>query len=196
MPANNEENPIENAPHGAYDGRVEVRLAVVEKRMSAVEVDVAVIRTSFATKEDVQSLRNEIHMLGERVMAALYEQKLEFNVALARQRDDFNLALAKLREEFQSALAHHREAVTAALTQHRDEVNAMLAKQREEFKDALVAQREEFKDTLMSQRDEFRAALVEQRIDLYKMHASHMWRLYGFASLLMTGVYFIARYVD
>lgn len=175
-----------------------MRLAVVEKRMSAVEVevDVAVIRTSFATKEDVQSLRNEIHVLGERVMAALYEQKLEFNVALARQRDDFNLALAKLREEFQSALAHHREAVTAALTQHRDEVNAMLAKQREEFKDVLVAQREEFKDALMSQRDEFRAALVEQRIDLYKMHASHMWRLYGFASLLMTGVYFIARYVD
>ena len=195
MPANNEENPIENAPHGAYDGRVEVRLAVVEKRMSAVEVDVAVIRTSFATKDDVASLRNEIHVLGERVMAALYEQKLEFNAALA-----------KLREEFQSALAHHRESVTAALTQHREEVKAMLVKQREEFKDALVAQREEFKDALMSQReefkealvahrDEFRAALVEQRIDLYKMHASHMWKLYGFASLLMTGVYFIARYV-
>ncbi|SEN90643.1 hypothetical protein SAMN05428959_103705 [Duganella sp. CF517] len=37
MPANNEENPIENAPRGAHDGRVEVRLAVIEKRMSAIE---------------------------------------------------------------------------------------------------------------------------------------------------------------
>jgi hypothetical protein len=130
MPANNEENPIENASRGAYDGRVEVRLAVVEKRMSAVEVDVAVIRTSFATKEDVASLRNEIHACTERIMGLLHEHKLEFNIALA--------------------------------------------KQREEFKDALV----------------------EQRIELYKMHASHMWKLYGFATLLMTGVYFIARYVD
>ncbi|USX12020.1 hypothetical protein NHH88_20230 [Oxalobacteraceae bacterium OTU3CAMAD1] len=130
MPANNDENPIENASRGAYDGRVEVRLAVVEKRMSAVEVDVAVIRTSFATKEDVASLRNEIHASTERIMGLLHEQKLEFNIALA--------------------------------------------KQREEFKDALV----------------------EQRIELYKMHASYMWKLYGFATLLMTGVYFIARYVD
>lgn len=141
MPANNEENPIENAPRSAYDGRVEVRLAVVEKRMSAVEVDVAVIRTSFATKEDVASLRSEIHVSTERIIGLLHEQKLEFHTALAKQREEFFAALAK---------------------------------QREEFKDALV----------------------EQRIELYKMHASHMWKLYGFATLLMTGVYFIARYVD
>ena len=151
MPANNEENPIESAPRSAYDGRVEVRLAVVEKRMSAVEVDVAVIRTSFATKEDVASLRNEIRAATERIMGLLHEQKLEFNIALAKQREDFFAALAA---------------------------------QRDEFKDALVRQREEFKD-----------ALVEQRMTLYKMHISHMWKLYGFASLLMTGVYFIARYV-
>ena len=151
MPANNEENPIENAPRGAYDGRVEVRLAVVEKRVSAVEVDVAVIRTSFATKEDVQSLRNEIHASTERIIGLLHEQKLEFTVALAKQREDFFAALAV---------------------------------QCEEFKDALAVQREEFKD-----------ALIEQRIKLYDMQMSHIWKLYGFASLLMTGVYFIARYV-
>ena len=55
--------------------------------MSAVEVDVAVIRTSFATKEDVASLRNELHVLGERIMTALHEQKLEFTVALAKLRE-------------------------------------------------------------------------------------------------------------
>ena len=101
----------------------------------------AVIRTSFATKEDVASLRNEIHVSTERIIGLLHEQKLEFHTALAKQREEFFAALAK---------------------------------QREEFKDALV----------------------EQRIELYKMHSAHMWRLYGFASLLMTGVYFIARYVD
>ena len=152
MPANNEENPVESASRGAYDGRVEVRLAVVEKRMSAVEVDVAVIRTSFATKEDVQSLRNEIHASTERIIGLLHEHKLEFNNALAKQREDFFAALS--------------------------------------------AQREEFKDALANQRDEFKDALVEQRITLYNMQMSHMWKLYGFASLLMTGVYFIARYVD
>ena len=162
MPANNEENPIENAPRGAYDGRVDVRLAVVEKRVSAVEVDVAVIRNSFATKEDVASLRNEIHASTERIIGLLHEQKLEFTMALAKQREDFFAALAA---------------------------------QREEFKEALTAQREEFKDALAAQREEFKDALVEQRIKLYDMQMSHIWKLYGFASLLMTGVYFIARYV-
>jgi hypothetical protein len=173
MPANNEENPIESARHGTYDGRVDVRLAVVEKRVSAVEVDVAVIRTSFATKEDVASLRNEIHASTERIIGLLHEHKLEFNIALAKQREDFFAALAAQREEFKHALAA----------------------QREEFKDALAAQREDFKDALAKQREEFKEALGEQRITLYKMQISHMWKLYGFASLLMTGVYFIARYV-
>lgn len=185
MPANNEENPIENAPRGAYDGRVEVRLAVVEKRVSAVEVDVAVIRNSFATKEDVASLRNEIHAFSERVITALHEQKLEFNVALAKQREDFN-----------AALAHHREEVRLMMSKQREDFFAALATQREEFKEALATQREEFKEALSNQRDEFKDALVEQRITLYKMQMSHIWKLYAFASLLMTGVYFIARYVD
>lgn len=173
MPANNEENPIENADRGAYDGRVEGRLAVVEKRISAVEADVTLIRGSFATKEDVAALRNEMHALGERIIKALYEQKLEFHQALAKQREDFHADLAQHREQFNAALAHHREEFNAALTHHREEVHAALAQQREDFY----------------------AALAYNRIDLYKMQMSHMWKLYGFASLLITGVYFIARYV-
>jgi hypothetical protein len=162
MPANNETEAIDNGPRSAYDGRADVRLAVVEKRISAVEVDVAVIRTSFATKEDVQAVRNEIYVLTERMVSGFAEQKLEFNMALAKQREEFNAALAKQGEEFRIALAR---------------------------------QREEFYAALAKQSAEFHAALGEQRIDLYKMHTAHIWRLYGFASLLMTGVYFIARYV-
>jgi hypothetical protein len=35
--------------------------------------------------------------------------------------------------------------------------------------------------------------LGEQRAEFLKIHMSHTWKLYGFASLLMGGVYFIAR---
>lgn len=162
MPANNENEAIDNGRSSAYDGRAEVRLAVVEKRVSAVEVDVAVIRSSFATKEDMELLRKEIHALSERMVSGFAEQKLEFNLALAKQREEFNSALAKQSEEFRIALATQREEIYGALAK---------------------------------QSAEFHAALGEQRIDLYKMHTAHIWRLYGFASLLMTGVYFIARYV-
>lgn len=140
MPASDEHDRIENAARSEYDRRIEVRLATLETRAATMEVDVAVIRSSFATKEDVQSLRGEIHASTERIMAQLYEQKIEFNQALAKQREDFFAALAK-------------------------------------------------------QRDEFNTALVNQRVELYKMQMSHTWKLYGFASLLMGGVYFIARYV-
>lgn len=184
MPANNETESIDNGPRSAYDGRADVRLAVVEKRVSAVEVDVAVIRSSFATKEDVQSLRNEIYVLTERMVSGFAEQKLEFNMALAKQREEFNAALAKQGEEFRIALAKQGE-----------EFRLALATQGEEFRLALAKQREEFYAALAKQSEEFHAALGEQRIDLYKMHTAHIWRLYGFASLLMTGVYFIARYV-
>jgi dsDNA-binding SOS-regulon protein len=195
MPANNEDKSIDNGPRGAYDSRVDVRLAVVEKRVSAVEVDVAVIRSSFATKDDVQSLRKEIYSLSERMVSGFAEQKLEFNMALAKQREDFHAALAKQNEESHAALAKQNEEFRAALAKQSEEFHVVLAKLSEEFHVALAKHREEFLIALAGQRDEFRGALSEQRIDLYKMHTAHIWRLYGFASLLMTGVYFIARYV-
>jgi len=151
MPSVDNTDPIENAPHAAYDGRAEVRFAAMETRLAAVEVDVAVIRTSFATKDDVQSLRAEIHAATERIMTVLYEHKLEFTIALAKQREDF----------------------TAAVTKQRDDFTAALTKQREDLT----------------------ASMVEQRVELHKTLMSHTWKLYGFASLLMGGVYFIARYV-
>jgi hypothetical protein len=39
------------------------------------------------------------------------------------------------------------------------------------------------------------AAMANHRDELQKTLMSHTWKLYGFASLLMGGVYFIARYV-
>lgn len=122
---------IDSPPHAENGERppTEVRLMALEARLTAVQVDLAVIRVSFATKDDIQ-----------RVLALLYEHKLEFHAALAKQREDFHAALAKQREDFNAALAQQRE-------------------------------------------------------DLHKSLMSHMWKLYGFASLMLGGVYFIARYV-
>ncbi|MYN29985.1 hypothetical protein [Duganella levis] len=102
--------PATDSPPHAENGErppTEVRLMALEARLTALQVDLAVIRASFATKEDIQ-----------RVLTLLYEHKIEFQAAMAKQRED-----------------------------------------------------------------------------LHKSLMSHMWKLYGFASLMLGGVYFIARYV-
>jgi len=90
----------------------------LERITPAVEVELAVIRTSFATKDDVQ-----------RILNLLYEHKLEIFAALSKQREDFY------------------------------------------------------------------AALTQVQIDLHKTLIGHVWKLYGLASLVLGGVYYIARYV-
>jgi hypothetical protein len=154
MPDTNGNDSVEKGGRGAYDGR----FAAIEARIAAGETEMAVIRASFATKDDIQLLRTEMRDGHERILTLLYEHKLEMKTAMAQQREDFNAALGTQREEFTAALARQRE--------------------------------------------EFAAALARQRDDFYAMHMrlqreilSQMWKLSGFASLLIGGVYFIARYV-
>jgi dsDNA-binding SOS-regulon protein len=169
MPGTIENERVESTAHPSYD----VRFAAIETRITAMEVDLAVIRTSFATKDDVQ-----------RIITLLYEHKLEMSGALAKQREDFQTGLAYQREELQIALAKHRE-----------EFQIALYKQREEFQAALAKQREDFQAALAKQREDFHAALAQVQIDLGKTLMSHTWKLYGLASLVLGGVYYIARYV-
>ncbi|MYM26067.1 hypothetical protein GTP46_25895 [Duganella sp. FT135W] len=147
MPDTNGNEGVEKAGRPAYD----VRFAAIEARAAAVETDVAVIHASFATKDDIQLLRSEMRDGHERILALLYEHKLEMKTAMAQQRDDFNAALAKQREDF----------------------NAALAKQWEDF----------------------HTALTTTHMDFYKFLTNQAWKLYGFASVVIGGVYFIARYV-
>jgi DNA anti-recombination protein RmuC len=184
MPNTNENERVENAARSAYD-------AVIEKRIAAVETDVAVIRNSFATKEDVQ-----------RILTLLYDQKLEFKTAEGALREDFHAAFARHREEWSAALAKQREEFNAALAKQKEEFNGALAKQREEFNAALAKQRDEFNVALAKQREYIDAALAQLRVDILagqldmqKTMMNHMWKLYGFASLVVGGVYYIARYV-
>lgn len=147
MPNTIENERGERGATPSYDSRVSAN----EARISAVEVDLAVIRTSFATKEDVQ-----------RILTLLYEHKLEIHDALSRQREDFHAAMFKQREDFTAALSKQREDFTAALSKQREDFNAVLA---------------------------------QVQIDLHKTLISHIWKLYGLASLVLGGVYYIARYV-
>jgi hypothetical protein len=119
MPGTNESQRVASESRNVYDVRGEMRLNSIETRVTAVEVDVAVTQANCSTKDDMQSLRAEMHSGHDRIIRTLYEHKLEFQETLARQRDDLN--------------------------------KGMMA---------------------------------------------HMWKLYGFASLMLGGVYFIARYVN
>jgi hypothetical protein len=122
---------IDDPPHASNGAHTptEIRLSAVETRIAALQVDLAIVRASFATKDDVQ-----------RILTLLHQQQLEFHIALEQQRLEFHTALAKQREDFNVALA-------------------------------------------------------EVKLELHKALLSQTWKLYGFASLMLGGVYFIARYV-
>ena len=177
MPANIEGTQVENMPHRAYDESIEVRLA-------ALETEVAVMQNNFATRDDLQALRAEMHAGFDRVTAAFNDHKLEVYAAIG-----------KLREEVGTALSNQRIDFNAALGQLHEEFSVALIKQREELSAALSKQRDEFNAALSKQRDEFNASFAKQEIELHKILQSLAWKIYGFASLLATGAYFIARYV-
>ncbi|MYM32369.1 hypothetical protein GTP58_28960 [Duganella sp. CY15W] len=169
----NDNHRVEESERNSYDVRI-----------GALEKDVAVMQSSLATKDDFHALRSEMQAGHERILTLLYGHKLESQEALAADREDFHTALAQQREYFNAALAEQREYFNAALAEQREYFNAALAKQREEFNAALAKQREEFY-----------AALAETKLDLHKSLIGHLWKLYGFASMMVAGVYFIARYV-
>ncbi|NVM78471.1 dsDNA-binding SOS-regulon protein [Duganella sp. SG902] len=173
MHGTNENPRVEDSGKSSYDVRI-----------AALETDVAVIRNSFATKDDITALRAEMHASHERLFALIYEFKLEVQTNSAKQREEFQTEHATLRFDFKVALDKQREELNTALAKQREELNAALAKQREEFNAALAKQREDF-----------HIALQETRMDLHRALMGHVWRLYGFASLLLGCVYYIARYV-
>ena len=188
MPANIEGTQVENMPHRAYDESIEVRLA-------ALETEVAVMQNNFATRDDLQALRAEMHAGFDRVTAAFNDHKLEVYAAIGKLREEVGTALSNQRIDFNAALGQLHEEFSVALIKQREELSVALIKQREELSAALSKQRDEFNAALNKQRDEFNASFAKQEIELHKILQSLAWKIYGFASLLATGAYFIARYV-
>jgi DNA anti-recombination protein RmuC len=164
-------------------------------RLAAIEIDLAVIHAQGATKDDLQLLRNEMRVSHERILALLHEHKLQVLAAMGQQRDDFNAALSKLREDFNAALSKQREDFNAALSKLQYDFNTALLILRDDLNTGLSTQRYDFTAALSAQREDQHAALAKVQIDLHKSMMSHMWKLYGFASMMLAGVYFIARYV-
>jgi hypothetical protein len=101
MPDTNGNECVENGGRTIYDGR----FAAVETRTAAAKTDVAVIRASFATKDNIQLLRSEMYAEHERILSLLYEHKLQMQTVMTQQREEFHAALAKQRENFHAALA-------------------------------------------------------------------------------------------
>jgi hypothetical protein len=54
------ESGIANQARADYAGKMEARLDRMEGRLTAIEADVAVIRSNYATKEDLAKLREEL----------------------------------------------------------------------------------------------------------------------------------------
>lgn len=242
MHGTNENPRVEDSGKSSYDVRI-----------AALETDVAVIRNSFATKDDITALRAEMYASHERIMTLTYEIRLDFQSAVgkyreesqtekARHRDEFlerlaelqlevnaefakfkqdiaklkygmrsasprqraelYVALGKLRYEFQIELAKVRYEVQAGLaslrlemSKQREDFNHAFSIHREEFGAALSRHSEDMNAALAKHREDFNHALYETRMDLHRALMGHVWKLYGFASLLLGGVYYIARYV-
>jgi hypothetical protein len=74
----NSEHPsgadVDNQRYEGEHQRMENRLAVVEHALAAVQVDVAVIRSNYATKEDVAVLRTGIAQSRDELRKAMNEQ--------------------------------------------------------------------------------------------------------------------------
>ncbi|MES2075714.1 MAG: hypothetical protein V4462_08875 [Pseudomonadota bacterium] len=74
MLTDNGESSIANQARADYAGKMEARLDRMEGRLTAIEADVAVIRSNYATKEDLAKLRNEIFEGRADFHKTIYEQ--------------------------------------------------------------------------------------------------------------------------
>lgn len=115
-------------------------------------------------------------------------------------RNSYDVRIGALEKEvavMQSNLATKDDfhALRTEMQASHERILTLLYEHKLEFQQALAQQREYFNAALAKQREEFYAALAETKLDLHKALIGHIWKLYGFASLVVGGVYFIARYV-
>lgn len=141
----------------------------MEARFAAIETRIAVVEVDVAVIRTSFATKDDV----QRIMAILHEHKLEFSNGFAKQRDDFHSMQMKQSEQFHAALAQQNEKFTIALAQLSEKFTIAMAQQNERFD----------------------AALTKQSVDLHKTLLNHIWKIYGFASLLIAGVYYVARYV-
>ena len=167
----NDNHPVEKPVREPYDESTMTRLARMESRVSVVEVDVATIRSSFATKDDLHA----VQML---LLDAIKQQGYELRLIIDTRTD---------------ALAERIQGLEILLREQRAELLDIIHRQHTDLLDVIHAQRTDLLDVIHNQRTEIVAAFNEQRADTLKYMVSQAWRLYAFAAVLLGAVYFIAR---
>ena len=60
MSSNNVHTNIENSDGGSYDEKMEFRLYKIENDVVSLKIDLAVIRSNYATKADLQQALHEL----------------------------------------------------------------------------------------------------------------------------------------
>lgn len=184
-----DKHPIEKTAGESYDEQAVTRLTRMESRISVVEVEVATIRSSFASKEDLHAL--QLALLG-----AIRQQGLDMRErtdAIVKRIHQLELMLQEQRTEFMGAIKQQRTELLDIIHRQREELIDLIKKQREESLELINRQRLDTQSLIASQRQEIVDAFNEQRADTLKYMASQAWRMYAFAAALLGAVYFIAR---
>lgn len=95
----NDDRAVENPGPATYAENTGARLARLESRVTVVEVDVAVIRSSFATREDLHNVHRELLGSIQRLELLVREQHTVILDAIHKQREETLNAIHKQREE-------------------------------------------------------------------------------------------------
>ncbi len=172
-------NSIDNRPRRADDRRMEDRLSALEQHVATMTVDLAIVRSNYATKQDIADLRAEMGTMKAETATEFGNVHAQLGTMRAETAAEFGKVYAQLGT-MRAETAAEFGKIYAHLGTMRAETAAEFGK--------VYAQ-------LGTMRAETAAEFGTLRAELN----TQFWRLVTWmtsAMALMTGgVYFIARYV-
>jgi hypothetical protein len=155
---------LENPMPSSYP-ELGARVHGLEVRMTTVEKDIAVIRATCATKDDIAMLLERMNQQHVAMLEKISELTHEVRKGHADLRDEIRKGDAELRDEIKKGDA-----------ELRDEMQKRYAELSEQIHRGQVE-------------------IYKSHGDIYKHLEEIAWRVYGVIALAMSAAYFIARYV-
>lgn len=143
-------------------GSMQSRVRKLEENITEIQIDIAVIKSNYATKEDLGKLREELK--GDNY--ALREELKEDNRAL---REELKGEIGVLREELKGEIGVLREEVKGEIGVLREEVKEEISALRKEVKGDIGALREELKKDISVLRDDFQKGIgvLDEQVKAY-----------------------------